>query len=320
MKRKKSKQWPELQRKGYWYCTLDSFIQEDFDHETLNLADPHNFLDDLDWKFFREGLKAVLSTLTLRENRVITARFFDELTLDQTGKIYGISRERVRQIEAKALRKLRQPTRSNYLRNYLLELFGIGDPIDLKDIYPGIEDNETLTQREEELRNVEAIIEEERKRVCEHYKAIAKKKARKLNYEKRQREWNKEHIRSTIKQNESPPPIIKKERTGEDRKKYFYDFLEENIPKWKEFIKDFECEECWEGMPVFKSKKDKPPWMFARENLGVAYTVGDKAYRCRCRLDMTVDKMTYVVPLHPETYHRWLCEAIEEQGLKDQFV
>ena len=70
-----------------------------------------------------EQLLAVLNTLTSREAGVIAMRFGLELegsmTLDEIGKIYGVTRERIRQIEGKAMSKLRHPSRSDALRDFL---------------------------------------------------------------------------------------------------------------------------------------------------------------------------------------------------------
>jgi RNA polymerase primary sigma factor len=71
----------------------------------------------------REQLVEVLSTLTEREQRVICLRFglYDgkARTLEEVGKEFNVTRERIRQIEAKALRKMRHPSRSRKLRDYL---------------------------------------------------------------------------------------------------------------------------------------------------------------------------------------------------------
>lgn len=71
----------------------------------------------------REQLTKVLSTLTEREQRVLILRFgLDDgraRTLEEVGREFNVTRERIRQIEAKALRKLRHPSRSRKLRDYL---------------------------------------------------------------------------------------------------------------------------------------------------------------------------------------------------------
>ncbi|MDD2268459.1 MAG: sigma-70 family RNA polymerase sigma factor, partial [Eubacteriales bacterium] len=70
-----------------------------------------------------EQLLEVLHTLTPREESVLKLRFGLEdgrqRTLEEVGKIFDITRERIRQIEAKALRKLRHPSRSKRLKDYL---------------------------------------------------------------------------------------------------------------------------------------------------------------------------------------------------------
>ena len=71
----------------------------------------------------REQLEDVLDTLTDREEHVLRLRFgLDDgniRTLEQVGKVFGVTRERIRQIEAKALRKLRHPSRSKQLKDFL---------------------------------------------------------------------------------------------------------------------------------------------------------------------------------------------------------
>ncbi len=71
----------------------------------------------------REQISEVLSSLTPREQRVLELRFgLDDgraRTLEEVGQVFGVTRERIRQIEAKALRKLRHPSRSKKLKDYL---------------------------------------------------------------------------------------------------------------------------------------------------------------------------------------------------------
>ena len=71
----------------------------------------------------KEQLSEVLDTLTDRERKVLRLRFgMDDgraRTLEEVGKEFDVTRERIRQIEAKALRKLRHPSRSRKLRDYL---------------------------------------------------------------------------------------------------------------------------------------------------------------------------------------------------------
>ena len=85
---------------------------------------PDNLLYDIfggEWEFPRPGdfdgsLEYVLRTLTERERRVLDFRYKEGLTLEEIGKRECVSRERVRQIHAKSLRKLRPPERLNYLK------------------------------------------------------------------------------------------------------------------------------------------------------------------------------------------------------------
>ena len=73
----------------------------------------------------REATKDVLGSLTAREAKVLRMRFGIDMntdhTLEEVGKQFDVTRERIRQIEAKALRKLRHPTRSDHLRSFLDE-------------------------------------------------------------------------------------------------------------------------------------------------------------------------------------------------------
>ena len=71
----------------------------------------------------REQLGEVLETLTEREQKVLELRFGLKdgraRTLEEVGRVFKVTRERIRQIEAKALRKLRHPSRSRKLKDYL---------------------------------------------------------------------------------------------------------------------------------------------------------------------------------------------------------
>jgi RNA polymerase primary sigma factor len=75
------------------------------------------------YQLLKEQVEDVLDTLNLRERRVLQLRFGLEdgrsRTLEEVGKEFGVTRERIRQIEAKALRKLRHPSRSKKLRDFL---------------------------------------------------------------------------------------------------------------------------------------------------------------------------------------------------------
>ena len=93
---------------------LGDFIQDD------NVPVP---ADAAAFTLLKEQLEEVLSTLTEREKKVLTLRFGLEdgraRTLEEVGKEFNVTRERIRQIEAKALRKLRHPSRSRKLKDYL---------------------------------------------------------------------------------------------------------------------------------------------------------------------------------------------------------
>lgn len=67
-------------------------------------------------KVYLPGIALALATLSEREREVIRLRFQKKMTLEQCGKEHGITRERIRQIEAKAIRKLRHPSRVNMIK------------------------------------------------------------------------------------------------------------------------------------------------------------------------------------------------------------
>lgn len=105
--------------------SLDSPITEESDTPLADLiSDDGETLDDtVSVVLLREQLDEILSTLTQRERTVLSLRYGlldgHERTLETVGKIFHVTRERIRQIEAKALRKLRHPARSKKLRDFL---------------------------------------------------------------------------------------------------------------------------------------------------------------------------------------------------------
>lgn len=93
---------------------LGDFIE---DHDTTSPA------DHAAYEMMKKQLENVLDTLTDREENVLRLRFgLDDgrtRTLEEVGRVFGVTRERIRQIEAKALRKLRHPSRSKQLKDFL---------------------------------------------------------------------------------------------------------------------------------------------------------------------------------------------------------
>jgi RNA polymerase sigma factor (sigma-70 family) len=87
--------------------------------EDLDAASPS---DEVTLTLLREQVRSVLSSLSSRESRIISLRFgLDDgrqRTLEEVGQEFGVTRERIRQIEAKALQKLRHPSRSKRLKAY----------------------------------------------------------------------------------------------------------------------------------------------------------------------------------------------------------
>jgi len=106
--------------------SLESPIGEEEDSRLGDFIEDRNALPPVDAasrQLLKEQIDEVLSSLTPREQRVLQLRFGLEdgrsRTLEEVGKEFNVTRERIRQIEAKVLRKLRHPSRSRKLRDYL---------------------------------------------------------------------------------------------------------------------------------------------------------------------------------------------------------
>jgi RNA polymerase primary sigma factor len=106
--------------------SLESPIGEEEDSHLGDFIEDQNAMappDAASRQLLKEQIDGVLSSLTPRERRVLQLRFGLEdgrsRTLEEVGKEFNVTRERIRQIEAKALRKLRHPTRSRKLKDYL---------------------------------------------------------------------------------------------------------------------------------------------------------------------------------------------------------
>ena len=114
--------------------SLETPIGEDGDHplgqfvEDRQAISPSEAMIALD---VREQTQAVLKTLTPREEQILKLRFGmtdgGEQTLEEIGQEFAVTRERIRQLEAKALRKLRHPLRSKRLRALIERPSGSGD-------------------------------------------------------------------------------------------------------------------------------------------------------------------------------------------------
>ncbi|MFC2041226.1 sigma-70 family RNA polymerase sigma factor, partial [Chloroflexota bacterium] len=106
--------------------SLESPIGEEEDSHLSDFIEDRNALPPVDAaskQLLKEQIDEVLSCLTYREQRVLRLRFGLEdgrsRTLEEVGQEFNVTRERIRQIEAKALRKLRHPSRSRKLKDYL---------------------------------------------------------------------------------------------------------------------------------------------------------------------------------------------------------
>jgi RNA polymerase primary sigma factor len=116
----------EVQKYGREPVSLSTPLGEDGDSEFGDLIEDSDAVvpaDAVSFTLLQEQLLSVLDTLSEREAGVVQMRFGltdgQPKTLDEIGKVYGVTRERIRQIEAKTMSKLRHPSRSQVLRDYL---------------------------------------------------------------------------------------------------------------------------------------------------------------------------------------------------------
>jgi RNA polymerase primary sigma factor len=116
----------EVQKYGREPISLHTPLGEDGDSEFGDLIEDSEAIqpgEAVSFTLLQEQLHSVLDTLSEREAGVVSMRFGltdgQPKTLDQIGKVYGVTRERIRQIESKTMSKLRHPVRSQLLRDYL---------------------------------------------------------------------------------------------------------------------------------------------------------------------------------------------------------
>jgi RNA polymerase primary sigma factor len=116
----------EVQKYGREPISLHTPLGEDGDSEFGDLIEDSEAIqpgEAVSFTLLQEQLHSVLDTLSEREAGVVSMRFGltdgQPKTLDEIGKVYGVTRERIRQIESKTMLKLRHPSRSQVLRDYL---------------------------------------------------------------------------------------------------------------------------------------------------------------------------------------------------------
>lgn len=117
----------EILKRDKNVVSLDTPIKEDEDSSLVEFIPSDANLDDVviyevEQKNLREKIDELLTGLNDQEQRVLRMRFGldddDPKTLEEIGKVFGVTRERIRQIEAKAIRKLRHPSRLKQLKNF----------------------------------------------------------------------------------------------------------------------------------------------------------------------------------------------------------
>jgi RNA polymerase primary sigma factor len=116
----------EVQKHGREPISLHTPLGEDGDSEFGDLIEDSEAIqpgEAVSFTLLQDQLHSVLGTLSEREAGIVSMRFGltdgQPKTLDEIGKVYGVTRERIRQIESKTMSKLRHPSRSNLLRDYL---------------------------------------------------------------------------------------------------------------------------------------------------------------------------------------------------------
>lgn len=117
----------EILKRDKNVVSLDTPIKEDEDSSLVEFIPSDANLDDVvihevEQKNLREKIEELLTGLNDQEQKVLRMRFGldddDPKTLEEIGKVFGVTRERIRQIEAKAIRKLRHPSRLKQLKNF----------------------------------------------------------------------------------------------------------------------------------------------------------------------------------------------------------
>ncbi|WP_297133371.1 sigma-70 family RNA polymerase sigma factor [Terrisporobacter sp.] len=117
----------EILKRDKNVVSLDTPIKEDEDSSLVEFIPSDANLDDVvihevEQKNLREKIDELLTGLNEQEQKVLRMRFGldddDPKTLEEIGKVFGVTRERIRQIEAKAIRKLRHPSRLKQLKNF----------------------------------------------------------------------------------------------------------------------------------------------------------------------------------------------------------
>ncbi|MEP6462231.1 MAG: sigma-70 domain-containing protein, partial [Frankiaceae bacterium] len=116
----------EIQKYAREPVSLDQTIGDDGDSQLGDFIEDSEApvaADVVSFGLLQDQLSSVLQTLSEREAGVVSMRFGltdgQPKTLDEIGHVYGVTRERIRQIEAKTMSKLRHPSRSQVLRDYL---------------------------------------------------------------------------------------------------------------------------------------------------------------------------------------------------------
>jgi RNA polymerase primary sigma factor len=116
----------EVQKYGREPISLHLPLGEDGDSEFGDLIEDSEAIqpgEAVSFTLLQEQLHSVLGTLSEREAGVVSMRYGlaggQPKTFDEIGTVYGVSRERIRQIESKTMYKLRHPSRSKFLRDFL---------------------------------------------------------------------------------------------------------------------------------------------------------------------------------------------------------
>jgi DNA-binding CsgD family transcriptional regulator len=197
----------------------------DYDKYFINTPSDIDTREEVEKNLLTSSIKETLSTLTEREAQILYLRFFEELTLRKTGEFFNLSVERIRQIEGKALRKIRHPSRALKLVE-----FWEADP----GLYKEEHDEEKIKLKE---------------KVCEIAKAEAEIKA--FNEECKEKADNAEKRRlEYIKfQNENRDLIIESHVFWRQQHDLICRSIDSRL-EWKTFRGECSCQQWERTYPV----------------------------------------------------------------------
>ena len=158
-----------------------------------SIPDPREEVEKI---LLSDAIEEILNTLTEREKLTIKMRFFENMTLEETGEYFNVTRTRIQQLESKALRKMRHPTRAKRLKPFLLEEYETREER-LEREEKEKREKELAKQREIErdLKRQAKLLYEERQRKINEKNRIQEEKLYKLRQQECEK-FNKENLQN----------------------------------------------------------------------------------------------------------------------------